>query len=173
MTPEPTDKLDAATRVAVNGPEGDPPISNGSYGLTPPDLKGLLEPDAGRLARPVPRGAQRRKAPGLPAQPQLPEDPVQPPTSKQTLSGAVGIGSAFTAGQEPTRAGGALIGRDDDQQLGVGRQGSAGVREIGYRTSRGLRLGPGGVASRSTQHMSYRNGTRRPRSLGSRSYGKL
>ena len=39
---------------------------NGSYGLTPPDLEGLLEPDAGRLARPVPRGARRRKAPGLP-----------------------------------------------------------------------------------------------------------
>ena len=50
MTPEPTDKLDATTHVAVNGPEGDPPISNGSYGLAPPDLKGLLEPDAGRLA---------------------------------------------------------------------------------------------------------------------------
>jgi len=40
---------------------------NGSYGVTPPDLEGLLEPDAGRLARPVPRGARRRKAPGLPA----------------------------------------------------------------------------------------------------------
>ena len=50
MTPEPTDKLDAATQVVVNGPEDDPPTLNGSYGLTPPDLEGLLEPDAGRLA---------------------------------------------------------------------------------------------------------------------------
>ena len=39
---------------------------NGSYGLTPPDLDGLLEPDAGRLASPVPRGVRRRKAPDLP-----------------------------------------------------------------------------------------------------------
>jgi hypothetical protein len=38
---------------------------------------------------------------------------------------------------------GCLIGQDDDQELGVGRQGSAGVREIGYRTSLGLRLGAG------------------------------
>ena len=66
MTPEPTDKLDAATQVVVNGPEDDPRNVNGSYGLTPPDLEGLLEPDAGRLARPVPRGARRREAPGLP-----------------------------------------------------------------------------------------------------------
>jgi len=39
---------------------------NGSYGVTPPDLEGLLEPDAGRLARPVPRGAGPRNGPGLP-----------------------------------------------------------------------------------------------------------
>ena len=38
----------------------------GSYGLAPPDLTGLLEPDAGRLARPVPRGAGHRKVSGLP-----------------------------------------------------------------------------------------------------------
>jgi len=38
----------------------------GSYGLTPPDLEGLLEPDAGRLASPVPRGARPSNGPALP-----------------------------------------------------------------------------------------------------------
>ena len=66
MTPEPTDKLDATTQVVVNGPEDAPPIRNGSYDVTPPDLTGLLEPDARKRARPVLRGARRRKAPGLP-----------------------------------------------------------------------------------------------------------
>ncbi len=65
-TPEPTDKLDAATQVVVNGPEDDPLDAELIEGFTPPDLTGLLEPDAGRLARPVPRGAGHRKAPGLP-----------------------------------------------------------------------------------------------------------
>jgi hypothetical protein len=66
MTPEPKDKLDAATTVVVNGPEDDPLEPNGSYGLASPDLEGLLEPDAGRLARPVPRGARPSNGPGLP-----------------------------------------------------------------------------------------------------------
>ena len=35
MTPEPTDKLDAATQVAMNGPEGDPP-----------DLEWIVRPHA-------------------------------------------------------------------------------------------------------------------------------
>ena len=64
--PEPTDKLDAATQVVVNGPRAIHSVLNGSYGLAPPDLTGLLEPDAGRLARPVPRGAGHRKVSGLP-----------------------------------------------------------------------------------------------------------
>ena len=85
--PEPKDKLD--TEVVVSGPEDDaerwrqvdwrraeadvrrlrqqiftasrrrfcPPISH----------QGLLEPDAGKLARPVLRGPRRGNAPGLPA----------------------------------------------------------------------------------------------------------
>jgi hypothetical protein len=53
MTPEPTDKLDAAATAVVNGPADDPlPYRNGSYGVTPPDLEGLLEPDAVKAARP-------------------------------------------------------------------------------------------------------------------------
>ncbi len=55
MTPTPTDKLDASTTVAVNGPEDDPLRAEWIVErLTPPDLEGLLEPDAGRLASPVP-----------------------------------------------------------------------------------------------------------------------
>ena len=66
MTPEPTDKLDATTNVVVNGPADDSLQLSGSYDVAPSDLHGLLEPDAGRLARPVPRGARGRKAPGPP-----------------------------------------------------------------------------------------------------------
>ena len=41
-TPEPTDKLDAATNVAVNGPADDTLQSvSGSYGVAPPDLHRL------------------------------------------------------------------------------------------------------------------------------------
>jgi hypothetical protein len=65
-TPEPTDKLDAAAQVVVNGPEDDPLRAEWIVRLVPPDLTGLLEPDAGRLARPVPRGAGHRKVSGLP-----------------------------------------------------------------------------------------------------------
>ena len=67
MTPEPTGKLDARTQVVVNGPADDPAPSTGeSYGLTPTDLHGLLERDAGKLASPVPRGARPSNEPGLP-----------------------------------------------------------------------------------------------------------
>ena len=66
-TPEPTDKLDAATQVAVNGPADDPRNDKLTVRRHATDLDGLLEPCAGKLARPVPRGAWRRKAPGLPA----------------------------------------------------------------------------------------------------------
>ncbi len=66
MTPEPTDKLDATTKVVVNGPADDSLQVERSYDVAPPDLEDLLEPDAGRLASPVPRGARRREAPGLP-----------------------------------------------------------------------------------------------------------
>jgi hypothetical protein len=62
MTPEPTDKLDTATYLVVYGPEGDPPDLEWIVG---PHATGPEGP-AGRLARPVPRGARRRKAPGLP-----------------------------------------------------------------------------------------------------------
>jgi hypothetical protein len=55
-TPEPTDKLDAATNVAVNGPADDTlELASGSYGALPSDLNGLLEPDALKGACPVPR----------------------------------------------------------------------------------------------------------------------
>lgn len=55
-TPEPTDKLDAATNVAVNGPADDTlQPESGSYGASAPDLNGLLEPDALKGACPVPR----------------------------------------------------------------------------------------------------------------------
>ena len=66
MTPEPTDKLDAATEVAVNGPEDDSLHTERIVRRHATGPQGLLEPDAGRLASPVPRGARRRKAPGLP-----------------------------------------------------------------------------------------------------------
>jgi hypothetical protein len=60
MTPAPTDKLDAAATVAVNGPADEPLPLSGSYGVTPPDLQGLLEPDARKRA-PAPRGAKRKE----------------------------------------------------------------------------------------------------------------
>ena len=42
MTPEPTDKLDAATNVAVNGPADErASTTRGSYGLAPPNLQRL------------------------------------------------------------------------------------------------------------------------------------
>jgi hypothetical protein len=55
-TPASTDKLDATAQAAVNGPADDPlqPVS-GSYDASPPDLNGLLEPDALKGACPVPR----------------------------------------------------------------------------------------------------------------------
>jgi hypothetical protein len=56
-TPEPTDKLDAATNVVVNGPADDPPqfCERIVRRLPPSDLNGLLEPDALKGACPVPR----------------------------------------------------------------------------------------------------------------------
>ena len=66
MTPEPTDKLDTATQVVVNGPEDDPVCIERIVRLRATGPEGLLEPDAGRLARPVPRGAGHRKVSGLP-----------------------------------------------------------------------------------------------------------
>jgi hypothetical protein len=41
MTPEPTDKLDAATTVVVNGPADDHSELSGSYGVAPPDTRRL------------------------------------------------------------------------------------------------------------------------------------
>ena len=41
MTPEPTDKLDATTIVAVNGPADDTLPTSGSYDVTLTDLPGL------------------------------------------------------------------------------------------------------------------------------------
>ena len=42
MTPKPTDKLDAATTVVVNGPADDPNSElSGSYGVAPPDTRRL------------------------------------------------------------------------------------------------------------------------------------
>jgi hypothetical protein len=58
-TPEPMDKLDAAAMAAVSGPADDPFPVDGPYGLDSSDLTGLLEPDAVKVASPVPRGAQR------------------------------------------------------------------------------------------------------------------
>ena len=67
MTPEPTDKLDTATTVAANGPADDT-LPQRADRTTPRHrtCQGLLEPDARKRARPVLRGARRRKAPGLP-----------------------------------------------------------------------------------------------------------
>ena len=42
------------------------PVSSTSTATTPASHQGLLEPDARKRARPVLRGARRRKAPGLP-----------------------------------------------------------------------------------------------------------
>ena len=54
MTPEPTDKLDATTHVAVSGPAGDAlPERADRTTSRRRTCQGLLEPDAGRLARPV------------------------------------------------------------------------------------------------------------------------
>jgi hypothetical protein len=68
MKPEPTDKLDTTTTVVVNGPKDGPRNTGWIVGLTPPDLEGLLEADAEKLARPVPRGARPSNGPGLPAE---------------------------------------------------------------------------------------------------------
>jgi len=61
MTPEPTDKLDAAASRGERTRGRDQRTA-----VISADLHGLLEPDAGRLARPVLRGAERREALGLP-----------------------------------------------------------------------------------------------------------
>jgi hypothetical protein len=67
-TPQPTDKRDAATTVAVRGPADDPP-ADGEPVVGRQDhrtLRGLLEPDALKGARPVLRGAERSDALRLP-----------------------------------------------------------------------------------------------------------
>jgi hypothetical protein len=73
--PEPKDKLDAATSVAVNGLEGEPSTGTRSTGVRSREAygvfasgssRGLLEPDARKRARPVLRGAGRSNASGLP-----------------------------------------------------------------------------------------------------------
>ena len=61
MTPEPTDKLDAAASRGERTRGRDQRTA-----VISADLHGLLEPDAGRLACPVLRGAERREALGLP-----------------------------------------------------------------------------------------------------------
>ena len=61
MTPGPTDKLDAAASRGERTRGRDQRMA-----VISADLHGLLEPDAGRLARPVLRGAERREALGLP-----------------------------------------------------------------------------------------------------------
>ena len=63
MTPEPTGKLDAAASRGERTRGRDQRTV-----VISADLHGLLEPDAGRLARPVLRGAERREALGLPDQ---------------------------------------------------------------------------------------------------------
>ena len=57
-TPQPTDKLDAAAIVVVNGPADDALQASGSYGVTPSDLNGPLEPGAVKVARRVLRRAR-------------------------------------------------------------------------------------------------------------------
>ena len=52
-TPQPTDKLDAAMNVVVNGPADETLQTSGSYGVAPSDLNGLLEPGAVKVARRV------------------------------------------------------------------------------------------------------------------------
>jgi hypothetical protein len=67
MTPQPTDKLDAATAVVVNGPADDPHVDRADRKAERQQTShGWLEPDAVKVARPVLRGAGRRKALGLP-----------------------------------------------------------------------------------------------------------
>ena len=67
-TPVPTDKLDAATNVAVNGPADEhAQLKRIVRRLTSSDLNGLLEPDALKRACPVLRGARHSDVPGLPA----------------------------------------------------------------------------------------------------------
>jgi hypothetical protein len=57
-TPQPTDKLDAATNIVVNGPADETLQTSGSYGVAPSDLNGLLEPGAVKVARRVLRRAR-------------------------------------------------------------------------------------------------------------------
>ena len=99
-TPEPTDKLDAATKVVVNDPRTIHSALNGSYGAAPADLKGLLEPDAGRLASPVPRGAGHRKVSGLPGGR---SSPCLPRSSERPLSSWAN--GRFEVGRDKTDAG--------------------------------------------------------------------
>ena len=67
MTPEPTDKLDAATTVVVNGPADDP-LEVEWIARRRPDRTdtGLLEPDASKGARPVLGGPGAAMRPAYP-----------------------------------------------------------------------------------------------------------
>ena len=69
MTPEPTDKLDAATQGRGERTRGRPApnewiVRPRAYRTSP----GLAQPDAGRLARPVPRGAGPAMGPAYPTE---------------------------------------------------------------------------------------------------------
>ena len=69
MTPEPTDKLDAATTVVVNGPADDPlEVERIARRRPIGPTRACFEPDASKGARPVLRGAGRSNAPGLPGE---------------------------------------------------------------------------------------------------------
>jgi hypothetical protein len=57
ITPEPTDKLDAAMNIVVNGPADETLQASRSYGVAPPALNGLLAPGAVKTARRVLRRA--------------------------------------------------------------------------------------------------------------------
>ena len=98
MTPEPTDKLDAATMVVVNGPADDP-LEVGADRTTSPHrtYTGLLEPDAVKVASPVLRGAGRSNASGLPGEePKPPTDASSSgaPRGWECRSGVEGLAAA-------------------------------------------------------------------------------
>jgi hypothetical protein len=68
MTPEPTDKLDATTIVAVNGPADDTLLNERIVRRhVPGPARACLSRMLGNGHVSVLRGARRRKAPGLPA----------------------------------------------------------------------------------------------------------
>ena len=140
MTPEPTGKI---RRHDEGRGETDLRTTHsslsGSYDVTPPDLQGLLEPDAGRLASPVLRGAGRRERRAYPTETQLRDDGVLTTDEQADALGRVGISSAFTAASG--RCGGGVIPKTKTRSVRSCRAMSQGLRVAGERTCSGSPAG--------------------------------